>query len=70
VTIVTFSFNILALRVVSPSAASAYIYAQPFLAALIAYLIRGEVITLPQVLACLVIFAGLYLVSSPMKKTT
>ncbi len=69
VTIVTFSFNILALRVVSPSAASAYIYAQPFLAAFIAYLIRGEVITLPQALACLVIFAGLYLVSSKAATT-
>jgi len=70
VTIVTFSFNILALRVVSPAAASAYIYAQPFLAALIAYLVRGDVITLPQALACLVIFAGLYLVSSPMRRET
>jgi len=70
VTIVTFTFNILALQVVSPSAASSYIYAQPFLAALIAYLFRGEVVTLTQILACLVIFMGLYLVSSPMKKTT
>jgi len=68
VTIVTFSFNILALRVVSPATTSAYIYAQPFLAAFIAYLVRGEVVTLPQILACLLIFAGLYLVSARDKR--
>lgn len=64
VTFIAFLFNILALRVVSPAAASAYIYSQPFLATIIAMLAGKDMISLPQVLACLVIFAGLYLVSS------
>ncbi len=64
VTFIAFLFNILALRVVSPAAASAYIYSQPFLATIIAMLAGKDMISLPQVLACLVIFTGLYLVSS------
>lgn len=67
VTFIAFLFNILALRVVSPAAASAYIYSQPFLATIIALMAGKDMITVPQVLACLLIFAGLYLVSSQPK---
>lgn len=70
VTFIAFLFNILALRVVSPAAASAYIYSQPFLATIIAMLAGKDMISVPQVLACLLIFAGLYLVSSRQKKAT
>jgi len=64
VTFIAFLFNILALRVVSPAVASSYIYSQPFLATIIAFAAGKEMITVPQVAACLMIFAGLYLVSS------
>lgn len=70
VTFIAFLFNIMALRVVSPAAASAYIYSQPFLATIIAMLAGKDMISVPQVLACLLIFAGLYLVSSRQEKAT
>ena len=63
VTFFTYLWNIYALRVLSPSTAGAYIYLQPVFAALIAVFFYHEHLTPAKILASVLIFAGVYLVS-------
>lgn len=63
VTFFTYLWNIYALRVLSPSTAGAYIYLQPVFAALIAVFFYDEHLTPVKILASVLIFAGVYLVS-------
>jgi len=63
-------FNIYALKNVSPSVVSSYIYLQPVIASLIALLAEKDSLTWIKGLATLLIFVGVYLVSQRPKKLT
>jgi drug/metabolite transporter (DMT)-like permease len=63
-------FNSLALRQVSPSVVSIYIYLQPVLASMFAIMAGKDVLTAIKVVSAMLIFLGVYLVSQkkqPMK---
>ncbi len=67
-TFFTYLWNIYALRVLSPGTAGAYIYLQPLFAAIIAMLWLGEALTWVKLLAAMLIFSGVYLVSFGLKR--
>lgn len=63
-TFVAYLLNTIALKELSPSIVSAYIYLQPLLTALIAiFIFRNDDLSWPKVISALMIFAGVYLVS-------
>jgi drug/metabolite transporter (DMT)-like permease len=69
-TFAAYLLNTFGLKHLSPSIVSYYIYLQPIFATLIARLITNEMVTSVQILACLLIFAGVYLVNRrPLAKT-
>lgn len=76
VTFLTYLLNILAIHILSPTITSAYIYFQPILAALFAYLFSlsgnasyADDIGWEKWLCAALIFAGIYLVSKKEKTT-
>ena len=62
-TFLAYFFNAYALSVVNPSVVSIYIYLQPLLATLIALAFSRDQMTIVKLLAALLIFTGVYLVS-------
>ncbi len=62
-TFFAYLWNIYALRVLSPGTAGAYIYLQPLFAAAIAMIWLGEALSWAKILAAVLIFSGVYLVS-------
>lgn len=62
-TFTAYLLNTFGLKHLSPSVVSYYIYLQPVFATLIALSIANERITSIQVIACLLIFLGVYLVN-------
>jgi len=65
-TFIAYLLNTLALKELSPSIVSAYIYLQPLLTALIAiYVFRNDMLTWEKAISALLIFIGVYLVSLP-----
>lgn len=64
VTFMTYLLNAAAMRVVSPSVASAYIYLQPLLTSLIAVSTGKDSLTAPVLIAGALIGSGVYLASS------
>ncbi len=69
-TFVAYLLNTLALKELSPSIVSAYIYTQPLLTALITiFIFKNDSLTWEKVFSALMIFAGVYLVSMEKKKT-
>ena len=69
ITFVAYLLNTLALKELSPSIVSAYIYLQPLLTALIAiFIFRNDNLTWEKVFSALMIFIGVYLVSMEKKK--
>jgi len=62
-TFFAYGFNAYALQHVPPVTVSAYIYLQPLIAAMIALFMGQEAITSEKVLAALLIFSGVFLVS-------
>ena len=63
-TFVAYLLNTLALKELSPSIVSAYIYTQPLLTALITiFIFKNDSLTWGKVFSALMIFAGVYLVS-------
>jgi len=75
VTFLTYLFNIFALKHVNPTITSAYIYLQPLLAGIFAYLFAGvgnqdhtASITWTKIIFALFIFLGVYLVSKEKSK--
>ena len=62
-TFLAYLFNAYALSVVNPSVVSIYIYLQPLLATLIALAFGRDQLTAVKLLAALLIFSGVYLVS-------
>jgi len=68
VTFFTYLWNMYGLHILSPSIAGSYIYVQPIFAAIISVAFAGEKITFIKLLATLLIFSGVYLVSFGFKK--
>lgn len=67
-TFIAYVLNTYALRTLSPSVVSVYIYLQPFLATLIAvFYYQNDELDTRKILAGLLIFIGVYLVSRPNK---
>jgi len=68
-TFFAYILNTYALRALSPSVVSIYIYLQPFLASLIAiFYYRNDELDVRKICAGLLIIIGVYLVSQPQKK--
>jgi len=67
-TFLAYLLNIYALKIVSPTTASSYIYLQPVLASIFAIWFGADNITVIKVFAALMIFAGVYLVSKTTYK--
>ena len=67
-TYVAYLLNTYALKELSPSIVSAYIYLQPLLTALIAiFVFNNAALTWEKVISALMIFAGVYIVSLQRK---
>ncbi len=66
-TFLAYLWNIYAMKELSPSVIGAYIYMQPFLAAIIAVMFFHEDMNWVKVLAGALIFSGVYLVSKKRK---
>ena len=64
----TYLLNLFALRKVSPTTLSAYVYLQPVFATIIAVLLGSDQLSWIKAITFLIIVFGLYLVSSPKKK--
>jgi drug/metabolite transporter (DMT)-like permease len=60
-TVLTYLFNIYALKHLSPSTIGAFIYLQPLLAALFAILAGADMLTPLRTLAAILIFLGVFL---------
>ena len=68
VTFFAYLWNTYALKHLSPSIVGAYIYAQPFFAAVISMIFMGEDLTWPKIFATMLIFAGVYFVNFGLKR--
>ena len=67
-TFVAYSFNIYGLRHLGAGVTGSYIYTQPVFASLIAMIFLNEHFTIEKILAGLLIFLGVYLVSWKSKE--
>ncbi|MEO6903600.1 MAG: DMT family transporter [Bacteroidia bacterium] len=67
-TFIAYLLNTYALRALSPSVVSIYIYLQPFLATVIAVIFGKDELDLRKVFSALLIITGVYLVSMPVKR--
>ncbi|MCG8328633.1 MAG: DMT family transporter [Chitinophagales bacterium] len=67
-TFLAYLFNAFALSVVNPSIVSIYIYLQPLLATLIALLVGSDHLSSIKIIAAVLIFIGVYLVSFVQKQ--
>lgn len=67
-TFFAYLLNNYALAKVSPTVVSAYIYLQPAIATFISLYVKHEKVQAFQMMACTLIFAGVYLVSKPQKQ--
>jgi len=65
-TFIAYLFNAFALKIVNPSVTSIYIYLQPLLASIIALMMGKDELGLVKVLAGILIFTGVFLVSKPI----
>lgn len=68
VTFLAYLWNIYALKHLSPSVAGAYIYSQPFFAGVISIIFMNEDITLPKIVATVLLFVGVYFVNFGLKR--
>ena len=62
-TFMAYLLNIYGLKSLNPSTVSTYIYLQPVLASLVALFVSSDSLSLVKIVAALIIFAGVYLVS-------
>ena len=67
-TFFAYLLNIYALKNVSPSIVSIYIYSQPLLAGIVAISLGKDQLDVVKVVATVLIFTGVYLVSKPSKR--
>lgn len=68
VTVMTFLFNGFALGIVNPSVVSIYIYLQPLVASVIALSLGKDELSQEKILAGILIFIGVFMVSRPLNK--
>lgn len=68
ITFVTFLLNMFALKQLSPNVVTSYIFTQPVLTAIFAWLLEGQIISSTAVISSVLIFIGVYFVS--IKKTS
>lgn len=69
-TFLTYLLNIFALKRVSPNVVSIYIYTQPIIASTIAVLFGKDELTSIKVLAAILIFLGVFLISTKPKRVS
>jgi len=69
-TFLAYLLTIYALKHVEASVASYYIYLQPFIVAIIAFWLGRQNFTISKLLAALLIFSGVYLVSGKRRKSS
>jgi len=67
-TFLAYLFNIFALKRLNPTVVSTYIYAQPLIATLVALLMQKDELSVVKVLSAVMVFTGVYLVSSRKSK--
>ncbi len=67
ITIGAFLLNIYALKHVSPTVVSSYIYSQPLIAAAFALILGKDILTFNEIIATALVFLGVYLVSLQKK---
>jgi drug/metabolite transporter (DMT)-like permease len=67
-TFLAYIFNTYALKALSPSVVSIYIYLQPFIATVIAVIFGKDELDARKIISALLIIGGVYLVSMPSKK--
>lgn len=67
-TFLTYLFNVFALRNLPPSVVSSYIYAQPLFASLVSLYLGVDAMNATKILAAVLIFTGVYLVSVTPKR--
>ena len=70
VTSVAYILNVYALKNLSPSSVSAYIYLQPFFASMVAIFLGKDQLSAIHFISALLIFAGVYMVTSGKFKTS
>jgi drug/metabolite transporter (DMT)-like permease len=63
-TFLTYLLSMYALKKVSPVVVSSFIYLQPFLATVIAIALKSDTLSITKVIAGMLIFTGVYLVSN------
>ena len=68
-TFFAYLFNIVALKELSPSIVSYYIYLQPILATVFALVLGKDEIDLVKIIGSVLIFSGVFLVSTPSQKS-
>ena len=66
-TFIAYLLNIYALQCLSPTVVSYYIYLQPLLASIVALVFAKDVLSIEKVIAAVLIFAGVALVSTNPK---
>jgi drug/metabolite transporter (DMT)-like permease len=67
VTFIAYLMNVFALKALSPSVVSAYIYTQPIMAAAIALMLGKDHLTWEKIVSAVLIFAGVMLASQTKK---
>lgn len=67
VTFGTYLLNIFAIKTLKPTTVAVFIYFQPFLASVFAAILGTDTIDLTKILAAVLIFVGVYLVSTKQK---
>jgi drug/metabolite transporter (DMT)-like permease len=68
-TIVAYYLNNYSLKTVSPSVNGIYIYLQPLIAAIVSILFGKDRLSVTDIISAVLIMAGVYLVTRPVKKT-
>ena len=66
-TFLAFLLNVFGLQYVNASTVSIYIYSQPVIASLVAIIFKKDSLSTVKIIATLLVFAGVYLVSSKTK---
>ena len=67
-TFFTYLFNLLAVRKLKPTTVSVFIYLQPFVATVYALMMQSDTLNSHKIIASVLIFSGVYLVSRQPKK--
>ena len=67
-TFLAYLFNTYALKYLSPSTVSAYIYLQPFLAIMLGLLLKTAELSVLKVIAGILIITGVYMVGRNVKR--